>query len=120
MRTDADRIAKYTAKTDSDNVALIVAARLAAMKSGFAARMAEWVGMESAIQALLNGTGVATIQYPFYLCYGREIQGLKFRGIEGASLTLEAQRLKDKWETWGLTSATLISLANDVFGITVT
>lgn len=120
MRSDAQRIGAYITKTAPTTVGLKVAARLTGMKSGFAAAVTELVPIEQQIQGLLNAAAVPTIQYPYYLAYGREIWGMRNRGIDGDALTAMTQSLHDKWEANGLATATLITIADTVFNITVT
>lgn len=120
MRSDTDRIDKYTAKVAPTTVGLKVASRLTGMKSGFSDMMDELVPVEQQIQGILNGSGVPTIQYPFYLCFGRELWKMEKNGIAGSAALARAQALTDKWEEFGCESATLITIAFDVFGHVVT
>lgn len=122
MRTDVQRAAKYDAKYVASTVNLKVAARLDTMKSRFASKTASLYAAEVAIQGVLNAKTprIPTIQYPFYLCFGRQLWRLKESGFVGPSLDGEAQVFHDKWETTGLDSAVMVQIADDVFGITVT
>jgi len=120
MRNEAQRIAQYGAKTAPTTVGLKVAAVLAGMKTGFDVAIGSLVPIEQQIQGLLNAAAIPTIRYPFYYAYGREIWGLRDRGIDGASLALMAQSLHDKWVLRGLATATLIEIADTVFNLTVT
>jgi len=120
MRTEEQRIDQYGAKIAPTTVGLKIAAMLGGMKSGFATAIGNLVPIEQQIQGLLNAAAVPTIRYPFYLAYGREIWGIRNRGIDGDTLTLMAQSLHDKWETRGLATATLVEIADTVFNITVT
>ena len=120
MRSDTDRINKYTAKVAPTTVGLKVASRLTGMKSGFADMMDELVPIEQQIQGILNGTSTPTLHYPFYLSFGRELWKMEKNGIAGAAALARAQALTDKWEEFGCTAATLITIAADVFGHVVT
>jgi hypothetical protein len=120
MRSDAQRIAKYLAKTVPATMSLKIASVLSTMKTDFASVTDDLVEMEIALQGMLNGAGVPTIQYPFYLSFGRELWALGHTGISGDSATGVAQDIKDKWEGQGLASATLIAIAADLFSIVVT
>jgi hypothetical protein len=108
MRSDAERSAAYDAKTTASTVALIVAATLPDQRSNFAdpQGMSALAAKEHQIQGLLNlkTPAVPTIQYPFYLAFGRELWALTRKGICGAALTLAAQGVRDKWRRcmgWG-------------------
>ena len=64
-----------------------------------------------------DGAGVATIQYPFYLCFGREMWSLSRSDISGESLAKEAAVLIAKWKARGLTEAVLQGIRTDVFNV---
>lgn len=120
MKTEAQRQSSYSAKTVPATVSLKVASRLAGMKTGFEAALNSLVPVEQQIQGILNSLTVPTIQYPFYLNFGREIWALIHRGIDGDSLEAQAQMLHDKYVAYGLTTAHLVQIADTVFNITVT
>lgn len=120
MKTDAERIASYLAKTVPATLSLKIASVLGGMQSGFAASMNDLVPMETAVQGVCNDAAVPTIKYPFYLDFGREIWSKKVRGIDGPGLIAVAQSLHDKYVTYGLSTAVLVDIADQVFTITVT
>jgi len=120
MRTSEQRNDAYVAGTPAATVGLKVAARLSGMKSGFAAAITALVPIEQQIQVLLNAIAIPTIQYPFYLNFGREMWALTSKGIEGVALTTAAQSLHDKWVLRGLATARLVEIADSVFDVTVT
>jgi len=120
MRTETDRIGQYDAKTAAPTVGLKVAAQLAGMKTNFAAGITAIVPILQQVQGILNAAAIPTIRYPFYYAYAREIWAAENRGINGDTLTLMAQSLHDKWEANGLATATLVTIADSVFTITVT
>lgn len=119
MRTDAQRIAKYIAKTAATQVGLKVAARLTGMKSSYAAVANSIVPIETQVQAILNALGAQTTQYPFYYNFARELWSAQNRGVSGASLTAKAVLLYPRYVGYGLTGATLKKIALDVFGVTI-
>jgi hypothetical protein len=63
------------------------------------------------------GAVVATIQYPFYLNFGRELWALTRREVSGESLCKEAAVLIAKWKARGLTEAVLQAVRTDVFNV---
>ncbi len=73
--------------------------------------------MELQVKQVCDGVGVPTIQYPFYLCFGREMWALTRKDISGASLALEAATLIAKWKARGLTEAVLQAIRTDVFNV---
>ena len=119
LRSSADRIDKYTAKTAPTTVGLKIASSLSVMKSEFAAVAQSLAPIEQQIQALLNGMGVPTIQYPFYLCFGRELWALDWKGIDGAAAIARATSMHTRWVGFGLDTANLKTIAADVFSIVI-
>jgi hypothetical protein len=120
MKDDATRIEAYNAKTAATTVGLKVASQLAPMKAGFASAAASFVAKEIAIQGVLNADGtIPTIQYPFYLSFGREMWGLNQRGISGTIATPMAISLATKWQSYGLAKVMLQEIADTVFNITI-
>lgn len=122
MQTDTQRKESYAAKNVAATVALKVASRLSGMKTGFSTAVQSLVPIEIQIQGILNGStpAVPTIQYPFYLNFGREIWAARYKGIAGSALTLRAQGLSTFYQAKGYTAAVLIIIALDCFGLTVT
>ena len=120
MKSDAERIASYDAKTVPANVALVVTAQLPDMKSGFSAAVTSLAAIEMQIQGLLNSANVPTISYPFYLNFGRELWALGKRGVSGTSFTTMAQSLLEKYVKYGLLEADLKLIATVAFTQTLT
>jgi len=120
MKTDAQRIASYLAKTVAATLSLKIAAVLGGMQSGFASTCNQLVPMEIAIQGICNADATPTIQYPFYINFGRELWKLEHKGIDGPGLIASAQSLHDKYVGYGLDTAVLVKIADQVFTITVT
>ena len=112
------RLSNYTLKIGATRTAGIVTRRLSTMQTNFGVTTADIVGMESQVRQVCNGAGVATIQYPFYLCFGRELWALGRKGIAGPALTAAAQGVRDKWNYKGfLVAARLDEIALSVFNI---
>jgi hypothetical protein len=120
MRTDEQREGKYDAKYVPATVSLKIASVLPGMRSGFSTAVQDLVAIEFQIQTVLNAAVVPTIQYPFYLNFGREIWKMQNKGIDGPSLASMAQSLHDKYVAYGLATANLVDIADQVFHITVT
>jgi hypothetical protein len=126
MRIDAERIAAYLAKTVPSTVSLKVASQLATMKTGFSAGIGGVDGLvatEVAIQTILNDQptpAVPTIQYPYYMNFGREIWARKHAGIDGAALKDNAEVYRIKYIAYGLVEAILDEIGLTCFGLTFT
>jgi hypothetical protein len=73
--------------------------------------------MELEVKQTCDAAGVPTIQYPFYLCFGREIWALTRKDISGESMALEAATLIAKWVSRGLAQTTLEAIRSDVFNV---
>jgi hypothetical protein len=73
--------------------------------------------MESQVKQVLDLEGVATTDYPFYLCYGRELWSLIRREMSGESLAKEAAVLLTKWKDRGFSQAVLETIRTGVFNI---
>lgn len=111
------RIEVWTTKTVPARTKAIVVTRLPSMRDNFTTKQNEILNMESQVRQVVNGAGVPTIQYPFYLCFGREMWALQKKGISGESLAIEAAVLIAKWVARGLTSAVLQGIRTDVFNV---
>jgi len=73
--------------------------------------------MEQQVRQVCDLGGVPTIQYPFYLCFGREMWSLSRKDISGESLAIEAATLIAKWVARGLTQSVLQSIRTGVFNV---
>jgi hypothetical protein len=111
------RAQKYDAKYTPANLTRDLAVKLPSMTQRFAAVTPMLVANETAVKQVCDGAGVPTIQYPFYLCFGREMFALMRREISGESLAIEAALLIAKWMARGLTQAVLEDIRTDVFGV---
>lgn len=111
------RIDKWVAKTSASRTAGIVGDRLPTMKTNAGVVFTDIISMEVQVRTVLNTGGVPTIQYPFYLCFGREMWALIRRGIAGESLAIEAATLIAKWVAQGLTQSVLQAIRTDVFNV---
>jgi hypothetical protein len=122
VRTTTERKDSYAAKNVAATVALKVASQLGGMKTGFATAVQSLAPIEIQIQGILNATtpAVPTIQYPFYLNFGRQLWALRYKGITGLALTAQAQALTDFYSLKGLTDAPLIAIAINCFNVVVT
>ena len=72
---------------------------------------------ELQVKQVCDGAGVPTIQYPFYLCFGRELWSLSRKEISGESLAIEVATLIEKWKARGLVEALLQAIRTDVFNV---
>ena len=73
--------------------------------------------MEGQVKQVVDGLGVATIQIPFYLDFGRELWSLQDKDVSGETLAMEADVLLKKWVQRGLTQAVLEAIRTQVFNV---
>jgi len=73
--------------------------------------------METQVKQVLDLQGVATIMYPFYLNFGREVWSLQEKGVSGESLAVECAVLIAKWVARGLTLSVLEAIRTGVFNV---
>ncbi len=117
MSTITTRIRKYNAKYSAANLTRDLAVKLPDMTTRYSAATTAGVAMETQVKQVLDGAGVPTIQYPFYLCFGRELWALQRREVSGESLAIEAAVLIAKWVARGLTESVLVSIRGGTFSI---
>ena len=117
--TDADRVAHYNAKTTATTVGLKIAARLSGMKTTFADFANDFTAMQMLVRGEL-GTDptVFPLDYGSYYAYAAELWRLKNTAVQPA-VDACAQIVKTKWTSRQLKSAMLVSIAINVFSITV-
>jgi len=111
------RIQKWEAKVKPARLLADLTVLVPTMVANFSAITPAIVAMETSVKQSLDAAGVPTIEYPFYLCYGREIWSLQNREFSGESLAIIAACKLAKWVARGLNSTVLIGLRNDVFSV---
>jgi len=111
------RAQKYDAKYTPANLTRDLTVQLPKMTERMTAVTPSLVASETAVKQVLDGAGVATIAYPYYLSFGRELFALQRREISGESLAMEAAALIAKWVARGLAEAVLQAIRTDVYSI---
>jgi len=117
MMDPTRRIAKWNAKFDTERVKGALDAMRPTMLQNVTAVFPMITAMEIQVKQVCDGKGVPTIQYPFYLNFGREIWALTRKEVSGESLALEAATLIAKWVARGLTQSVLQAIRTDVFNV---
>jgi len=85
----ARRIAKWNAKYDTERVKGALDAMRPTMLANVTAVFPMLTAMELQVKQVCDGSGVPTIQYPYYLNFGREIWALTRKEVSGESLARE-------------------------------
>ena len=111
------RIDNWNTKYNLERVNAILTEKRPKMLQNVSAAVPLIAAMELQVKQVCDGGGVPTIQYPFYLCFGREMWSLTRKDISGESLAKEAAVLIAKWTARGLTSAVLQGIRTDVFNV---
>jgi hypothetical protein len=111
------RISNWDEKYNLERINAILTEKRPTMLQNMSAVVPLLAAMEQQVKQVCDGAGVPTIQYPFYLCFGREIWALTRRDISGESLAIEAATLIAKWVARGLTTAVLQAIRTDVFNV---
>lgn len=118
MKSDFDRSASYDIGTTPANVSLRVAAQLATMKGGFQGETETLVAHQLATAQVLNLAGIVGLMRGRYQAFSNRLHQIT-RNFQGPAATNMAQLEHDKWESM-CQSAIMISIALQVYGITVT
>ena len=111
------RIANWNAKFNTERIKGILDDLRPAMLASVTAVFPMITAMELQVKQTCDASGVPTIQYPFYLNFGREIWALTRREVSGESLAQEVAVLSAKWTARGLTQAVLQAIRTDVFNV---
>ena len=111
------RINNWDEKYNLERVNAILTEKRPKMLEHISAAIVSLASMEQQVKQVCDGAGVSTIQYPFYLCFGREMWSLGQKDISGESLAKETAVLITKWTARGLTQAVLQAIRTDVFNV---
>jgi hypothetical protein len=111
------RIEKWDAKFDTTQIKVTLDKMRPKMLQYASSAFTSIALMETQVKQVCDGAGVPTIQYPFYLCFGREIWSLLRREMSGESMAQEAALLIGKWTARGLSTPLLQAIRTDVFNV---
>jgi hypothetical protein len=117
MTDPARRIENWDAAYDTTAIKATLDKKRPKMLEHVSAVQPMLAAMELQVKQVCDGLGCPTIQYPFYLCFGREMWSLVRKDISGESMALEAATLIGKWVSRGLTQATLQAIRTGVFNV---
>jgi hypothetical protein len=117
MTDPTRRIAKWNAKFNTERIKGILDDMRPAMLANVTAVFPLITAMELQVKQTCDASGVPTIQYPFYLNFGREIWALIRKEVSGESLAQEAAVLVAKWTARGLTAPVLQAIRSEVFNV---
>ena len=111
------RINNWDEKYNLERVNAILTEKRPTMLQNMSAVVPLIAAMEQQVKQTCDAAGAPTIQYPFYLCFGREIWALTRKDISGESMAQEAAVLIAKWVARGLMQSVLQAIRTDVFNV---
>ena len=111
------RIGNWDEKYNLERVNAVLTEKRPQMLQNMSAVVPLMTAMELQVKQVCDGAGVSIIQYPFYLCFGREMWSMIRKDISGESAAQAAAVLITKWTARGLTQAVLQSIRTDVFSV---
>jgi hypothetical protein len=117
MSDPTKRIAKWDAKFNTDRIKATLDEMRPKMLENVNAVFPAIASMETQVKQVLDQEGVATVDYPSYLAYGRELWSLTQKEVSGTSMQLEALVLLNKWVARGKTQSVLEAIRLQVFNI---
>jgi hypothetical protein len=118
MATDPSRrIAKWNAKYDTTRIKAVLDEMRPDMYARVQAVFPLLTAMESQVKQVLDLQGIKTINYPWYLNFGREVWKLQRQEISGETLAVEVATLIAKWAGRGLSQTLLEIIRTGVFNV---
>jgi hypothetical protein len=111
------RIENWNEKYNLERVNAILVEKRPKMLEHVTSVMVSLASMEQQVKQTCDASGVSTIQYPFYLCFGREMWAMIRREMSGESAAQAAAVLIAKWTARGLTQAVLQAIRTEVFNV---
>jgi hypothetical protein len=111
------RIANWNEKYNVERVTAILTEKRPAMLQNVSSVVPLMTAMELQVKQTCDAQGAPTIQYPFYLCFGREMWKLTRQDISGESMAQAAATLIAKWVSRGLQQTLLEAIRSEVFNV---
>ena len=118
MATDpSKRIAKWNVKYNTERIKAVLDEMRPDMYARVQAVFPLLTAMESQVKQVLDLQGIQTINYPWYLCFGREVWKLQRQEVSGEALAVTVATLVSKWADRGLSLAVLEIIRTGVFNV---
>jgi len=111
------RLENWNEKYNLERVNAILVEKRPKMLEHITSAIVSLAAMEQQVKQTCAASGVPTIQYPFYLCFGREMWSKLKKDMSGESLAQEAAVLIAKWVGRGLTQPVLQAIRSEVFNV---
>lgn len=118
MKGATYRIAKFQAKVAGAQYLTDLTAQALSMQTNFANTCTMMSASDQMVKQTLDASGVPTIEYPFYLAFGRQLWSkTSVHQFSGESMAQLAAVYIAKWVARGLNQAVLQAVRSDVFSI---
>jgi hypothetical protein len=111
------RLENWNEKYNLERVNAILVERRPKMLEHMGSVVVALASMEQQVKQTCDASGVSVIQYPFYLCFGREMWAMIRREMSGESAAQAAAVLIAKWVARGLTQPVLQAIRSEVFNV---
>jgi hypothetical protein len=113
----ATRIDNYTYRLNPTRIMEDITAKKPDMVAQETTIFSELQAIEEHVRGVLSGETAASIQYPFYQAFAKEVWKVH-RHYGGGNVVIdEVALLVSKWKTRGLTESVLNKIRDEVFGI---
>jgi hypothetical protein len=110
------RIVNWDAKFNVERVKSVLDDKRAAMLQHYVDAMVKLASVEGKVKQLLDGAGVQSMNYAWYIDFARELFRLnRTREVSGDSFSLSSEVLLDKWAARGLDREVLEAIRSQVF-----
>jgi hypothetical protein len=110
------RIANWDVKFNVERVKSVLDEKRAAMLEHYVDAMVKLASMEGKVKQLLDGAGVQSMNYVWYIDFARQLYRLnRTREMSGDSFTLASDVLLEKWAARGLDREVLAAIRSQVF-----
>ena len=111
------RIDNWDEKFATDVIKTTLDKKRPKMLASFSAVTPMITAMELQVKQVCDLDGATVIQYPFYLCFGREMWAMIRKDISGEAAAVEAATLISKWVSRGLVQSVLQHIRTGVFNV---
>jgi hypothetical protein len=111
------RLENWDTKYNLERVTAILTSKRPKMLERMGNAIVALASMENQVKQTCDASGVPTIQYPFYLNFGREMWSKLQKEMSGESLAQEAAVLIAKWVARGLSQPVLQAIRSEVFNV---
>ena len=110
------RIANWDVKFNVERVKSVLDEKRAAMLEHYVDAMVKLTSMEGKVKQLLDGSGVQSINYVWYIDFARQLYRLnRTREMSGDSFSLASDILLEKWVARGMIREVLAAIRSQVF-----